>query len=196
MAELEIRLSGSGGQGILLIGRILGEALTLEKRKVAQSQSYEPTSRGGLSRSDMVASDQEVDYPLASSLDYLIVLHKIALGASDHLLKKSSLVIVDKPLAEQYGTPHGQTVVLPISETAKQLGSIRSTNMVALGALLALGEICQQETIIKAIKQVAPAKLVDSSIEAILAGYRIAEAGQEGEQKGSGQLERLPLVSV
>jgi len=175
MPELEIRLSGSGGQGILLIGRILAEALTLENLNVAQSQSYEPTSRGGLSRADLVASQQQVDYPLATSLDYLVVLHKVAAGPSDELLKSSSLIVMDNPLGEHYCAPHGRSVLLPISETARSLGNIRSTNMVALGALLALGEICEQESIFAAIKQAAPTKLIDSATAAVGEGYRIAD---------------------
>jgi len=201
MAELEIRLSGSGGQGILLIGRILGEALIQKKFKVAQSQSYEPTSRGGLSRSDLVASDHDVDYPLATSLDYLVVLHKIAVGASDQLLKSSSLIIVDSPLNELYRPSNGQSVFLPISETAKRLGSIRSTNMVALGALLALADICDEATLFAAIKQVAPAKLVESSLEAVKEGYRIAQNSQTADQADfdlveTSRAERVPLVSL
>ncbi len=73
MPDFEVRISGSGGQGILLAGRILADALGHEALNVAQSQSYEPTSRGGLSRADLVASDAEVDYPLASDLDYLVI---------------------------------------------------------------------------------------------------------------------------
>ena len=201
MAELEIRLSGSGGQGILLIGRILGEALTQKKFKVAQSQSYEPTSRGGLSRSDLVASDHDVDYPLATSLDYLVVLHKIAIGASDQLLKSSSLIIIDSPLSELYRPNNGQCVFLPISETAKRLGSIRSTNMVALGTLLALSDICDEVTLFAAIEQVAPAKLVESSLEAVKEGYRIAQNSQTADQADldlveTSLAERVPLVSL
>ena len=201
MAELEIRLSGSGGQGILLIGRILGEALTQKRFKVAQSQSYEPTSRGGLSRSDLVASDHDVDYPLATSLDYLVVLHKIAIGASDQLLKSSSLIIIDSPLSELYRPNNGQCVFLPISETAKRLGSIRSTNMVALGTLLALSDICDEVTLFAAIEQVAPAKLVESSLEAVKEGYRIAQNSQTADQADldlveTSLAERVPLVSL
>lgn len=201
MAELEIRLSGSGGQGILLIGRILGEALTQKRFKVAQSQSYEPTSRGGLSRSDLVASDHDVDYPLATSLDYLVVLHKIAVGASDQLLKSSSLIIIDSPLSELYRPSSGQCVFLPISETAKRLGSIRSTNMVALGTLLALSDICDEVTLFAAIEQVAPAKLVESSLEAVKEGYRIAQNSQTADQADldlveTSLAERVPLVSL
>ncbi len=195
MAELEIRLSGSGGQGILLIGRILGEALTQRQLKVAQSQSYEPTSRGGLSRADLIASDDGVDYPLVSSLDYLVVLHKIAVGASERLLKSSSLAIIDSSLSDIHRAGNGQCVFLPVIETAKRLGNIRSTNMVALGALLALGDICDATTLFAAIRKVAPAKLVESSIEAVKEGQRMAQSSQTAGQTDAGRSERVPLAA-
>ena len=84
--ELEIRLSGSGGQGLILAAGILAEAFVSEGRTVAQSQSYEPTSRGGLSRSDLVVSDGEADFPLVSELDYLVVLDQVAVAACSMLL--------------------------------------------------------------------------------------------------------------
>jgi len=176
MKELEIRLSGSGGQGILLSGRILAEALTMEQWQVAQSQSYEPTSRGGLSRSDLVASAGPVDYPLASSLDCLVVLHRIAAGASDNLLNAQSLVLIDAPVAALYRVPVGRSIVLPISETAKSSGSVRSTNMVALGALVTFADICRRDTLVSALEKVAPGKLVEPATEAFQQGVALAQA--------------------
>ena len=197
MAEMEIRLSGSGGQGILLIGRILGEALTMNGLKVAQSQSYEPTSRGGLSRSDLVVSDHAVDYPLVSVLDYLVVLDKIAAGASDALLKSPTLVIVDRALEASWRATRGQLLFLPIAETARRLGNIRSTNMVALGALLALGDICDEASVFAAIARVAPPKLVESAKEAVKEGYAIARSAPPPMAVAqSAEIERLPLVPV
>lgn len=177
MPELEVRISGSGGQGILLAGRILADALGHEAMNVAQSQSYEPTSRGGLSRADLVASDAEVDYPLASDLDYLVILDDIAAAASNDLLQQDSLVLVDSPLKDLCQLNGQEVRYLPISETARTLGDSRSTNMVALGALNSLAEFCSQEKLLEAVGRVAPARLVDAATRAIRKGYEIAESG-------------------
>lgn len=176
MPDLEVRISGSGGQGILLAGRILADALGHEALNVAQSQSYEPTSRGGLSRADLVASDAEVDYPLASDLDYLVILDEIAATASNDLLQQGSLVLVDSPLEEQCELNGHKVRYLPISETARSLGDLRSTNMVALGALNSLAEFCSQENLLAAVARVAPKKLVEAATRAIQQGYAIAAA--------------------
>ena len=176
MPDFEVRISGSGGQGILLAGRILADALGHEALNVAQSQSYEPTSRGGLSRADLVASDAEVDYPLASDLDYLVILDDIAVNASNDLLKKSSLLLVDSPLEELCELNGHEVRYLPISESALALGDLRSTNMVALGALNSLAEFCSQDDLLAAVTRVAPAKLHDAATRAILKGYAITES--------------------
>ena len=60
MKNYEIRLSGSGGQGLILAGIILARAAVIDKRKVTQTQSYGPESRGGSSRADVIISDQDL----------------------------------------------------------------------------------------------------------------------------------------
>ncbi|HPX10325.1 MAG TPA: 2-oxoacid:acceptor oxidoreductase family protein, partial [Candidatus Cloacimonas sp.] len=61
----EVRLSGSGGQGLILAGIILAKAAVLENRKVTQTQSYGPESRGGYSHADVIISDKEIYFPEA-----------------------------------------------------------------------------------------------------------------------------------
>ena len=63
--RFEVRIGGTGGQGLILSGKMLADALAAEGKHVAQSQTYEPTSRGGFCNADLVIADGEVDYPLA-----------------------------------------------------------------------------------------------------------------------------------
>ncbi|HLB30979.1 MAG TPA: 2-oxoacid:acceptor oxidoreductase family protein [Gammaproteobacteria bacterium] len=175
-SQIEIRLSGSGGQGILLAGQLLGDALTLEKKRIAQSQSYEPTSRGGLSRCDLVAGIKTADYPLASALDYLVILDRIALNVSDDITTPNTLIVIDAGADDEQTVGNGQTQVLPLLDTARACNDIRSANMVALGALLELSGICRLASLDAAIREGAPAKLVKSMIEAVHAGQALIQA--------------------
>jgi len=179
--DVEIRLSGSGGQGLLLSAHILAHALILEGRKVSQSQSYEPTSRGGVSRSDIIASDGMVDYPLATALDYLLVLDQIAADASDEVIKSGATVLVD--ITRVPTPPEGEfsLYVLPFTETAKAIGNQRVANMIALGALAGLSEICSREALEKAIRTDTPAKFLELNIEALERGYRMVAAETEAQ---------------
>jgi len=73
----DIRLSGSGGQGIILMGIILAEAIGIhDGRFVAQTQSYGPEARGGSSKAEVVVSDSEIDYPKALQLDLLVAMNQ------------------------------------------------------------------------------------------------------------------------
>ena len=71
----EICLSGSGGQGLILAGIILAEAAGIyDGLEVVQTQSYGPEARGGASRSEVIISEEEIDYPKVIKSDILLAL--------------------------------------------------------------------------------------------------------------------------
>src|SRR3989338_8783389 len=100
-ARMEIRIGGTGGQGLILSAKILADALAAAGKRIAQSQTYEPTSRGGFCNSDLVVSEDEVDYPLATALDCLVLLDRMAVKPSWPLLKPDALVIADTRLCPE-----------------------------------------------------------------------------------------------
>lgn len=176
MAGCEVRLSGAGGQGLILSARILAEALVAAGKTVAQSQSYEPTSRGGLSRADLVIDDDAADYPLASELDYLVILDQCAVGASRGMIKDDATVVADARYVTDPPTGPFRLAALPLTETAARLGSNRVANIVALGALIGLSRMCDRESLEGALKSRAPKALLDLNLEALNQGYELAAA--------------------
>ena len=85
----EIRLSGSGGQGLILAGTILAEAIALHEQKyVVQSQSYGPEARGTASKADVIISDEAIDYPKSINPDVLLAMNQKALDINFLDLKK------------------------------------------------------------------------------------------------------------
>ncbi len=176
MQEYEIRLSGSGGQGLQLAARVLAEALNIEALSVAQSQSYEPVSRGGISRSDLIVSEGTAQYPLVSALDYLIVLDEIAATDSNALLKSDAMVIVDAGKVETMPEGSSKLHSLPLTETAMGLGNKRVANIVALGVLVELSGICSQESCRQAIRARVPKRFLDLNLEAFDEGTALAAA--------------------
>ena len=175
--ETSIRFAGAGGQGLILCARVLADALAFEGKLVAQSQSYEPTSRGELSRSDIVVGDAAPDYPLVTKLDYLVVLDQVAARASDGLLGAAAQVLIDERNVPE--PPRGDFAVhaLPLRETALALGNEQATNIVALGALAALSGVCALASLEQAIRARVPEKFRALNLEAAHAGFRlVAEA--------------------
>lgn len=171
----EIRLAGSGGQGLILGARILFEAFAKEGLRASQSQSYEPTSRGGFCHSDLVLSEDVSDFPLVTGLDALIALDQVGLDRSLALVKPGALMIVDERLAPSRPADGYALRVLPISEAAVATGSARIANIVALGAFVALSRLCGQAALDAAIRQETPAKFVDLNLAAARAGFRLGE---------------------
>ncbi len=174
MSRQEIRISGSGGQGLLLSARILAEALLGEGKSVAQSESYEPTSRGGLSRADLVISDGGADYPLVTSLDYLLILDQVAVTASDGLIAKDATVLVDDKRVTAPPKGKFSVVPMPLTGTAIRLGSERIANIVALGALNQSADLCAPETLEAAVRAFVPKNFLDLNLDALAEGYRLA----------------------
>jgi 2-oxoglutarate ferredoxin oxidoreductase subunit gamma len=174
-ARLEIRIGGTGGQGLILCAKMLADALAAAGKRVAQSQTYEPTSRGGYCNSDLVISDGEVDYPLATALDYLVLLDRLAVKPSWGALKPGALVIADTRLCPELPAGEHRAHQLPLSRTAIELGSERVANIVALGALAALGKICERKALEQAVRAETPKSFLDLNMDALAAGYRLAQ---------------------
>lgn len=171
-SRIEIRIGGTGGQGLILSAKMLADALAATGRRVAQSQTYEPTSRGGFCNADLVISDREVDFPLTTAIDHLVLLDHLAVKPSWPLLKPGALVIADTRLCPDLPVGDCRRLHLPLSRTALELGSERVTNIVALGALAALTSICDRKSLEEAVRAETPRGFVDLNIDALEAGYR------------------------
>ncbi|PLX42444.1 MAG: pyruvate ferredoxin oxidoreductase [Hyphomicrobiales bacterium] len=177
--HLEIRLSGSGGQGLLLSARILAQAFASEGASVSQSQSYEPTSRGGLSRADLVIDGVRPDFPLAEKLDYLLVLHQCAAGASDEIINDDMTALIDSELVTEPPAGKFKVKALPLTRTAREIGNVRIANIVALGALAGLSRMIDRERLEDTVRKGVPPKFLDLNLEALEAGYRLAEESRD-----------------
>jgi len=174
-ARLEIRIGGTGGQGLILCAKMLADALCASGKRVAQSQTYEPTSRGGFCNSDLVIADGAVDFPLATALDYLVLLDRLAVKPSWPLLKPGALVIADTRLCPELPAGDYRAHHLPLSRTAIELGSERVANIVALGALAALAGVCERKALEQTVRAETPKSFLDLNLDALAAGYRLGE---------------------
>jgi 2-oxoglutarate ferredoxin oxidoreductase subunit gamma len=172
---IEIRIGGTGGQGLILCAKMLADALAAGGKRVAQSQSYEPTSRGGFCNADLVVFEGEVDFPLVTALDQLVLLDRLAVEPSWPLVKEGALVIADTRLCPELPAGDYDSHHLPLSRTALELGSERVTNMVALGALVALSGICARKRIEQAVRAATPRGFLDLNLDAVEAGYSIVD---------------------
>ncbi len=175
-SSFQLRLSGTGGQGLILGGRMLANALVGLGMKVSQSTTYEPTSRGGVSRSDLVVTTDGVDFPLVTGIDYLLILAQSAVGISDGLVKPGGIVVIDGEAITRPPQGEYQLHSLPLMETARRLGNPRVANVIGLGALLALAPVCDFAAVEKVVEASAPAKYRQLNVEALRSGAALARA--------------------
>lgn len=96
----EFRLSGSGGQGLILAGIILAEAALKDGKNVVQSQSYGPEARGGASKAEVIISDKDINYPKVEKCDVLLALTQKAYDKYISTLKTGGVLIKDDKIAE------------------------------------------------------------------------------------------------
>ncbi len=181
MSETQIRFSGSGGQGLQLAAKILAAGLALEQRNISMSQSYEPTSRGGLSRCDLVVGSS-TGYPLVTGIDYLIILDQVAVENSIGLIKSDSTVIIDSELVDAPPCGPHTTTSLALAQAAREIGNVRAANVVSLGALAGLSGICSQESLLQAIHDTVPARFIDLNLEALERGYAMVSTGKSKDK--------------
>jgi 2-oxoglutarate ferredoxin oxidoreductase subunit gamma len=171
--RIEIRIGGTGGQGLILCAKMLADAMAADGKHVAQTQSYEPTSRGGYCNADLVVAEGDVNYPLLTAIDALVLLDRLAVQPSWPLVKPDALVIADTRLCPELPDGNYRGLHLPLSTTALALGSERVTNIVALGALVAQTGICSRERIEAAVKASTPRGFLDINMDAFSAGFAL-----------------------
>lgn len=176
----EVRISGEGGQGVILAGIILAEAAIRDGRNVVQTQVYGPESRGGATKAEVIISDEEIDYPKAGRIDLLLALTQEACDKYSGDLKDRGAMIVDSSQVVAL-PPGGFTLfALPIIETAKEkLGKGVVANIVALGTIAALSSAVSREAIEKAVLARVPKGTEELNLLALAAGFELAGASSQ-----------------
>lgn len=169
-----VRLSGSGGQGLILAGVIYGKAASIyDGKNAVQTQSYGPEARGGASKSDIVLSTTPIDYPLAEKLDLLLCLNQESCDKYFPDLKENGILIVDSLYVKRIPTP--TAYVLPLTEIAKNVvGRVVVANVVALGAVCELTPFVSRQAFENALRASVPKGTEQINLHAFEEGIRAA----------------------
>ncbi len=155
--KYEIRLSGSGGQGLILAGIILADASLLQGINAIQSQSYGPEARGGASKAEVIISESEINYPKVQKCDMLLCLTQKSYDQYIASLKNDGILIVDDSI-ELRGANDFKIFSLPILKTANiEMKKPMVANIISLGVISKVLDIVKEENILKAVlKRVPP----------------------------------------
>jgi len=172
----QVRLSGFGGQGVVLAGTILGHAAIRDGKWVAGSSSYGAQARGGSARSDVVIADGPVVYPHVIEADILIALSQTAYDKYLAELAKDALVLFDDPMVSPKPLVGIKQVGIPSTSAAlKELNQKQAANIVILGALASVSRIVSKEALKAAIAENVSSRFKESNLEALELGCRLGE---------------------
>ena len=182
-SRYEIRLGGSGGQGIILMGIILAEAIGIYNGKfVAQTQSYGPEARGGSSKSEVIVSSGEIDYPKAMKPDLLLVMNQKSCDEFYPDLKPEGVLIVDSTFVTQVPTPKAYRI--PFTRIAREKFRREVVaNIIALGALSQLTPIVSPKAIESAVLARVPKGTEKLNRDALKAGMAAAKRAKKEQSK-------------
>lgn len=155
--KYEIRLSGSGGQGLILAGIILADASLIQGINAVQSQSYGPEARGGASKAEVIISEDEIYFPKVQQCDLLLCLTQKSYDEYIATMKNDGILIIDDSIIVNNETK-ATVYKLPILSTAvNEMKKPMVANIISLGSISKIIDIIDEKHLLAAIlKRVPP----------------------------------------
>ncbi|MFC2003048.1 2-oxoacid:acceptor oxidoreductase family protein [Chloroflexota bacterium] len=145
----EIAIGGSGGQGVLFIGRLLAEAGLLEKREVVFLPSYGAEKRGGTVACNVIISDEKIGALFTTQPNAAIVMNPASFEKLELAMKPKGLLVVNQSLvASKAGREDIRAIYVPANDLAEELGDGSISNVIALGALVAAFPVVASSSIV------------------------------------------------
>jgi len=172
--QVEIRISGLGGQGVVLAGEILGRAAVYDGKEVVQTQSYGAEARGSAAKSEIIISDKKIGYLKVRKCDILVAMSQSAIDKNIGDLKENGILLVDKGMVEKMPKVKAKVFEIPATKTAEtELKSRMYANVVMLGALVKVTRIVSEKAVEKAIADSVSEETKEKNIYGFKKGFAI-----------------------
>lgn len=174
MSKSELRLTGSGGQGVILATIILAEAAFMDNKKVVQSQSYGPEARGGMCKAEVVIDDNPITFTKVQSPTFLLALTQASLEKFGADVNDDCVIMADSSLDIPDFLKGKKVITAPILSTAKdEVGRAMTANIVAVGAINAVLKLSSVEALEKAVMMHIPKGTEELNMKALHAGINL-----------------------
>lgn len=175
----EVRITGFGGQGIVLAGVILARAAAIhDNAQATQTNSHGAESRGGACMSDVVVSDERIDYPMCLLPDVLACMSPESAARYIPTMKDGGILVVDEDLVPEVPAGNYSLVVkVPATKVAtEELEKRLVANVVMLGAVIGVSPVVSREAMEKAVLDSAPKGTEELNLKALRRGFEIGKA--------------------
>lgn len=178
----EAIFAGFGGQGIMVMGKLLAWAAMREGLKVSWMPSYGAEVRGGTAHSMVVVSDEIIPSPVVSAPTACVVMNRPSLDRFEELIKPNGTLVMNTTLIDKQTIRNDISILkIPLTEMATKLGNLRCANMIALGALNAKLKIVSLKVLIESLKEVIPPyrhSLLPINEEALKEGAKLVSSSK------------------
>lgn len=179
--RINVRFAGAGGQGVILSSVLLAKAYGLgENYNITQTQSYGPEARGGACKSEVVISDEAIDYMKVDKADVFIAYNQIGYNKYEKAIAPGAMVLINDTLVETDNPNHYK---IPATDIAEEMGKPFVVNMVMLGALTKLLPKLHYPKVEEEIKENFSASIAGMNLEAYDKGYKFMAEELEKRKK-------------
>ena len=170
----DIIISGFGGQGIVAAGRTIAYAGLKDRKTVSMLPSYGPEMRGGFANCHVIVSDTEIASPIVSMADVVIAMSLPALERFESQVKPGKTILVDSyQIKKKDYRKDIHVIEIPTTKIAMDMGNVKFTNVVMIGAMMATIGTPSIESMLEALKDLLPKEkefLYPQEINALYAG--------------------------
>jgi 2-oxoglutarate ferredoxin oxidoreductase subunit gamma len=176
VARTEIRITGFGGQGVVLSGYVIGRACAIDAgRHATMIQSFGPEARGSACSATLVVSDTEVLYPYIRRPDIFVVMSAEGYDKYKDELKDDGHLLYEQDLVHPTPKPGQPAFGVPSTRIAEQLGRVLVQNVVMLGFFTAVTRLVPRDAMRAAVKASVPAGTEELNLRAFDRGLEHAE---------------------
>lgn len=177
MKRCRMVFSGSGGQGVITAAIVLAEAAVLQENKTAvQTQAYGAAARGGATRSDVIISQEVINFPKVVQPNVLVCLTQEAYNKFYTIIRPGGLLITDSRYVTLQNKVDARQRELPLYRTVMdEIGKPIVFNICMLGAVIGLTEVVQADSIMKTLETRIPADFIDMNRKALELGLSLVK---------------------
>jgi len=175
--QSEVMFAGFGGQGIMMIGKILAHAAMEEGFEVAWVPSYGPEMRGGTAYCTVVIGDRPIGSPIIKNPLHLVAMNRPSLEKFAPMVKSGGVIMINSSLIPvEAGRTDCDVLKVPVVDIAKELGNARAANIVALAAFAKRAGVVRMDTLKQCVENefVKKPKLIPLNMAAVEAGIKAA----------------------
>ena len=172
--QVEILIAGSGGQGIILMGNIIGKAATLNGMFATQVSTHGSSQRGTPVRTEIILSDKPIKFAFVQKPNFFIIMSYRGFNTFGRRIIEDTQVFIDLDRVKDFHLDYKKEYIsMPASTIAKEIGNPLGANFVMLGKFLNNTKILPLKIVEEAIIQNVPEQFIKQNLAAVRKGYNL-----------------------